>query len=286
MSEIRDSPRYYITPRSPTLWVGIVKLSKYQITFLIEFTKSLRAAFNNAGGAGALEILSTSRIPGYKSRVFIPVGRRVGRRQRGRLLRGWRRGTGLGRGRGRGRGGGAGNKDVHVETATTTEFLHAAKSGLLTERRNWMHLLLHAGTYARIRTYVSTYTYALTYAVWLSREHARRTERNTSRPHFQFVSVYLKNGERNPRSTRSPLFQAYRRICAWKKEDPLPNVAVTFSPFHVSISEFSREIESTGLVTRDVRFENTILLIQWYYLTGTKALCDVACIFFYTLILK
>lgn len=35
------------------------------------------------------------------------------------------------------RGGrGDGNKDVHVETATTTEFLHAAKSGLLTELRN------------------------------------------------------------------------------------------------------------------------------------------------------
>jgi len=40
-------------------------------------------------------------------------------------------------GQGWGGGGeGGGNKDVHVETATTTEFLHAAKSGLLTERRN------------------------------------------------------------------------------------------------------------------------------------------------------
>jgi len=35
-----------------------------------------------------------------------------------------------------GKRGREGIKMFHVETATTTEFLHAAKSGLLTERRN------------------------------------------------------------------------------------------------------------------------------------------------------
>lgn len=45
--KFRKCPKYVtfrdiILHRAPTLRVGIVKLSKYQITFLIEFTKSLR----------------------------------------------------------------------------------------------------------------------------------------------------------------------------------------------------------------------------------------------------
>lgn len=107
-----------------------------------------------------------------------------------------------------------------------------------------MHLLLYSGTCAHIRTYVSIHVHTPThvhtrqhiyrYAVWFGREHTRRTERNTSRPHFQFVSVYLKNGERNPWSARSPLFQARRKICACqKKKDYCATIGVTFPPFHI-----------------------------------------------------
>lgn len=285
MSEIRDFPRYYIISSSPTLCrVRIVKLSKYQITFLIEFTKSLRATFNNANGAGALKILSTSRISGYKSRVFIPVGRRRGRQRRGRLLREWRRGLDTGVGRDR---GGEGNKDVHVETATTTEFLHAVKSGLLTERRNWMHLLLHAGVCAHIHTFPHTHSHMHTRNTRTSYGLVMNTRVGPSEIRADlifnlFPSIWkMENairGLRGPRFAR----HAYRRICAWKKKESLRNEKRDFFAFSYPVLEFSREIESTNLVTRNTEtwiFINLIMILFYRY---KSVVCRV---YFYTLIL-
>lgn len=119
------------------------------------------------------------------------------------------------------------DEDVRVETATTTEFLHAAKSGLLTELRNWMHLLLCAGICALIPTYIhictehfhtNTRAYAHARGVHTFGRAIRASDwaQNTSRSHFQFVSVYLKNGERNLRSARS-CFRGHVAANLWSK---------------------------------------------------------------------
>jgi len=115
-------------------------------------------------------------------------------------------------------------------------------------------------TYIHIHIYIHTCTHVTHIHVWFGREHTRRTERNTSRPHFQFVSVYLKNGERNP---RSPLFQAYRRIC--EKKDHSATRDVTFSPFHTLFQNFREKSTQRISLPEVYDILNTILLIQLYY---------------------
>lgn len=179
--------------------------------------------------------------PGYKSRVFIPVGRRVGRRQRGRLLRGWRRGIGKGRER-----GGSGREGIKM---FTLKLQRPQNSCMQRNQDCWLSAVTectccytqaHVRAYIYIHTYFSdTYTHIHTCTrtprrMVRSRTHAsRQAERNTSRPHFQFVSVYLKNGECNSRSARSSRFSRHAAESVHKKrENHCATRGVTFSPFH------------------------------------------------------
>jgi len=103
-----------------------------------------------------------------------------------------------------------------------------------------MHLLLYAGICAHTWSVFSQTKKRTPYI--RSRTRARRIEQNTSRPHFQFVSVSLKNGERDSRSARSWFFQPVLQICAsgGKKKKIIlrANGKPGFLPFSYSISEF------------------------------------------------
>jgi len=144
-----------------------------------EFTRSLRAAFNNAGRAGAFEILSIPGIPpGVINHEFLfQSTERTPRRRTGSWM-----------------------KMFRVETATTTEFSHAAESGLLTELRVTECTCCYTAephVHARARA-------RAVYA------RSARTKRER-KAHFQFVPVYLKNGERNLRLRSGPA--SYRACC-------------------------------------------------------------------------